>query len=147
MKMQSLRLPIVPASLFHSKFGVSRPKWMFSLKLQVNSQNTRRQNFANTLQPHCAHYLTLRPKEHEDKHLAICCAMFANLVATPLPCQAEETLKKPRSSTLSTLGKKLALWCPPCPHWGKQRRSWQATRLERNQNAKTWPRPSLHICV
>ena len=40
-----------------------------------------------------------------DDHLANCAAFVANLVATPWPCQGEETLKKPRSRTLSTEGK------------------------------------------
>ena len=38
-------------------------------------------------------------------HLAKCSAFDASIVATPLPCHAEETLKKPRSRTLSTVGK------------------------------------------
>jgi len=37
--------------------------------------------------------------------LAKCSAFDASIVATPLPCHAEETLKKPRSRTLSTVGK------------------------------------------
>ena len=40
-----------------------------------------------------------------DDNLANCAAFVANLVATPWPCQGEETLKKPRSRTLSTEGK------------------------------------------
>ena len=37
--------------------------------------------------------------------LANCSAFFASLVAIPLPCHGEDTLKNPRSRTLSAVGK------------------------------------------
>ena len=40
------------------------PEVNLSYQSSLLNNPTRRQNFANTLDPHCAHYLTLRHKHY-----------------------------------------------------------------------------------
>ena len=42
------------------------PEVNLSYQSSLSKPPTSRQNFANTLQPHCAHYLTLRPRWFPD---------------------------------------------------------------------------------
>ena len=65
------------------------PEVNLSYQSSLLKHPTRRQNFANTLEPHCAHYLTLRPTKTTVE------TWFMNLHKADFFQGHYQTLKKP----------------------------------------------------